>query len=77
MISEAFGFGDQRQKSTVEQHIEIFGGLIIIVVFQEVYINVIYDEYFFYLYCLICLIAALGFQGNAHGRLMGADRYNR
>ena len=47
MISDAFGFGDQRQKSTVEQHIEIFGGLIMIVVFQEVYINVIYDEYFF------------------------------
>ena len=47
MISDAFGFGDQRQKFTVEQHIEIFGGLIIIVVFQEVYINVIYDEYFF------------------------------
>ena len=47
MISDAFGFGDQRQKSTVEQNIEIFGGLIIIVVFQEVYINVIYDEYFF------------------------------
>ena len=36
MISDAFGFGDQRQKSTVEQHIEIFGGLIIIVVFQSI-----------------------------------------
>ena len=47
MISEAFGFGDQRHKSTVEQHTEIFGGLTIIVVFQEVYINVTYDEYFF------------------------------
>lgn len=47
MISEAFGFGDQRHKSRVEQHNEIFGGLIIIVVFQEVYINIIYDEYFF------------------------------